>query len=69
METLQTNFLDQLQQMGSKYFKVLSVNFDEISSKKVKCHLFVVKIFENQNDDKNLVTLVKSIELVAALTL
>ena len=38
METLQANFLDQLQQMGSKYYKVLPVDLDPISSKKVKCH-------------------------------
>ena len=38
METLQANFLDQLQQMGSKYYKVLPVDLDQISSKKVKCH-------------------------------
>ena len=42
METLQAHFLNQLQKMGSKYYKVLPVNFDEISAKKVKCHLVVV---------------------------
>ena len=47
METLQANFLDQLQQMGSKYYKVLPVNLDKISSKKVKCHQ------KNKNVNKN----------------
>ena len=63
METIQANFLDQLQKMGSKYYKVLPVNLDPISSKKVKCHQ------KNKNVDKKLVTLSKYIESVAASTL
>ena len=63
METLQAHFLNQLQKMGSKYYKVLPVNFDEISAKKVKYHLVVVNGDSSsfKNTDKKLVTLVKYI--------
>ena len=63
MEALQAHFLNQLQQMGSKYYKVLPVNFDEISAKKVKYHLVVVNGDSSsfKNTDKKLVTLVKYI--------
>ena len=40
METIQANFLKQLKMMGSRYCKVLPTNINEISSKKVSCHLF-----------------------------
>ena len=61
METLEAHFLNQLQKMGSKYYKVLPVNFDEISAKKVKCHLVVVNGDSSSFKNKKLVTLVKYI--------
>ena len=50
MKTLQANFLDQLQQMGSKYYKVLPVDLDQISSKKVKCHQKKQKCWQKIDD-------------------